>query len=146
MAPRRRMMIQLTALVDLLFIIMFLQYMELQDASAQQVAAEASRRQLAETARLDATRLKESALANTEDMNRRLQLLESENKSLQEKLTEANKRAAVAQVEQQAEEKRAAADMRAIASAVKDMMNIPADALVGAIGPAPRGEREKLRQ
>jgi len=146
MAPRRRMMLQLTSLVDLLFIVMFLQYMELQDASAQQVAAESARAKLAETARLDATRLKESALANTEDMNRRLQVLESENKSLQDKLTDANTRLAVTQVEQQAEEKRAAADMRAIGAAVKDMIGIPPDALLAAIGPAPDAERVKLRE
>jgi len=52
MAPRRRMMLQLTSLVDLLFIVMFLQYMELQDASGQQLAAESARRKLAETARV----------------------------------------------------------------------------------------------
>jgi hypothetical protein len=140
------MMLQLTSLVDLLFIVMFLQYMELQDASAQQVAAESARAKLAETARLDATRLKESALANTEDMNRRLQVLESENKSLQDKLTEASKRLAVAQVEQQSEEKRAAADMRAIGAAVKDMIGIPPDALTAAVGRASPQERQKLRQ
>ena len=140
------MMLQLTALVDLLFIIMFLQYMELQDASAQQLATESARRQLAETARVDATRLRESALARTDDMIRRLQTLETENKSLQDKLTDANKRVAVAQVEQQAEEKRAAADMRAIASAVKDMMGIAPESLTAAIGPAPEPERQKLRQ
>jgi hypothetical protein len=146
MAPRRRMMLQLTSLVDLLFIVMFLQYMELQDASAQQLAAESARRKLAETARVDANRLKESALANTEDMTRRLQSLESENKALQDRLTEANKRIAVTQVEQQAQERRAAADMRAIGAAVKDMIGIAPEAVVAAIGPAPEGERVKLRQ
>ena len=89
-------MLQLTSLVDLLFIVMFLQYMELQDASAQQLSAESARRKLAETARVDANRLKESALANTEDMTRRLQSLESENKSLQDMLTEAKKKIAPA--------------------------------------------------
>ena len=146
MAPRRRMMLQLTSLVDLLFIVMFLQYMELQDASAQQLAAESARRELAETARVDATRLKESALANTEDMTRRLQSLESENKALQERLTEANKRMAVTAVEQQAQERRAAADLRAIGAAVKDMIGIAPEAVLAAIGPAPEAERVKMRQ
>jgi hypothetical protein len=146
MAPRRRMMLQLTSLVDLLFIVMFLQYMELQDASAQQVAAESARRKLAETARVDANRLKESALANTEDMSRRLQSLESENKALQDRLTEANKRIAVTAVEQQAAERRAAADMKSIAAAVKDMIGISPEAVLAAIGPAPEAERVKLRQ
>ena len=146
MAPRRRMMLQLTSLVDLLFIVMFLQYMELQDASAQQVAAESARRKLAETARGDANRLKESALANTADMTRRLQSLEAENKSLQDKLTDANKRIAVTAVEQQAEERRAAADLKAIGAVVKDMIGISPDALLAAIGPAPEPERAKLRQ
>ena len=146
MAPRRRMMLQLTSLVDLLFIVMFLQYMELQDASAQQIAAESARRKLAETARVDANRLKESALANTADMTRRLQSLETENKALQDKLTEANKRIAVTAVEQQAEERRAAADMKAIGAVVKDMIGIPPDALLAAIGHAPEPERTKLRE
>jgi hypothetical protein len=139
-------MIQLTALVDLLFVVMFLQYMELQDASVQQLAAESARRKLAETARVDANRLKESALANTEDMTRRLQSLEAENKALQDRLTEANKRVAVSAVEQQAAEQRAAADMRAIGEAVKDMIGIAPEAVVAAIGPAPEAERVKLRQ
>jgi hypothetical protein len=139
-------MLQLTSLVDLLFIVMFLQYMELQDASAQQLAAESARRKLAETARTDANRLKESALANTEDMTRRLQSLEADNKALQDKLTETNKRLAVTAVEQQAEERRAAADLKAIGAVVKDMINIPPDALLAAIGPAPDAERAKLRE
>ena len=65
MLVRRRMILQLTSLVDLLFIVMFLQYMELRDTSERQVRAESSRRRVAETARVDAVRLKESALANT---------------------------------------------------------------------------------
>src|SRR5947209_1555601 len=45
MAPRRRMMLQLTALVDLLFIVMFLQYIELQEVSNKRLAVAAVEQQ-----------------------------------------------------------------------------------------------------
>src|SRR5947209_6885927 len=144
MFVRRRMILQLTALVDLLFIVMFLQYVELQDASGRRVRAEAERRRLAEAARLDANKLKDSALAHTSAMSQRLQDLEAQNQKLQDKLQEANKKLAVATVEQQSEEKRAAEDLKAIGSVVQQVIGIPPDALTGALRQASQAEREKL--
>ena len=146
MTVRRRMILQLTALVDLLFIVMFLQYMELQEASERQLRGESVRRRIAEAAQDDANKLKESALANTEAMTRRLHELQSENQSLQQKLQDASKRLAVAAVEQQAGEKRAAADLQAIAGVVREMMGVPPESLVAVLGPAPEAERAMLRR
>jgi hypothetical protein len=143
---RRRMIMQLTSLVDLLFIVMFLQYMELRDAAQRQLHAEATRRRIAETAQGDADRLKVSALANTADMTRRIADLAAQNQALQERLTAASKRLAVAAVEQQESEKRAAADLRAVAGVVKEMLGIPPESLVSVISGAPEAERVKLRQ
>lgn len=146
MVVRRRMILQLTSLVDLLFIVMFLQYMELQDATSRQVRAESSRRVHAETARKDADRLKNSALANTADMTQRLADLQSENRQLQDQLKEAEKKAAVATVGPRPDQQRPSADLKAIAAAVKDILGIAPDALTAAISSAPQAEQAKLRQ
>lgn len=144
MFPRRRMILQLTALVDLLFIVMFLQYIELQESSNRRLRSEAERRQLAEAARVDANRLKESALAHTSAMTQRLQDLQTQNQTLQDKLDEVNKKLAVAAVEQQSEERRQAEELKSIGNVVHQMIGIPPDALAGALRQAPDAEREKL--
>jgi len=146
MLVRRRMILQLTSLVDLLFIVMFLQYMELRDSATRQVRAEAARRHVAETARSDANRLKESALANTSSMIQRLQSLQAQNQDLEDKLTEARKQLAVAAVEQQSEEKRSFAELQSIAAVVKDMLGVPPDAITAVLSKAPEAERLKLHE
>ena len=146
MLVRRRMILQLTSLVDLLFIVMFLQYMELRDTTSRQVRAETARRRVAETAQGDADRLKESALANTSAMIRRLQSLQSQNEALSDKLTEAQKQLAVAAIEQQTEEKRAAAELQSIAGVVKEMLGVPPDAITSVLSKAPETERLKLQE
>ena len=51
---RRRMILQLTSLLDLLLIIVFVQYLEMQQISARAIAHEAARRKQAEAAQVEA--------------------------------------------------------------------------------------------
>src|SRR5947209_10512647 len=99
MIVRRRMILQLTSLVDLLFIVMFLQYMELRDASARQVRAEALRRRQAEVARVQAESaraqadlLRTTVLSKSADMSQQIETLRNENRDLEKQLDEAQHR------------------------------------------------------
>ena len=51
MISRRRMVFQLTALLDLLLVVLFAQYLETQEASSRAVQVEAARRREAEADR-----------------------------------------------------------------------------------------------
>lgn len=146
MVVRRRMIMQLTSLVDLLFIVMFLQYMELRDSSDRQLRAEAGRRHVAETAQMDATQLKDNLQHRAEAMQHELQSALSENQSLQEKLDALNRKLAATDADRRTEQEKSFRDLQAIAGVVNEMLGVPPEALKAVLSGATEAERVKLRQ
>ena len=146
MVVRRRMILQLTSLVDLLFVVMFLQYMELRDTSDRQLRAEEGRRVVAETARQDATQLKDSLQRHAEAMQHELQSALSETQSLQQQLDDLNRKLATTDADRRQEQEKGYRDLQAIAGVVQDMLGVPPDALKSVLSGATEAERVKLRQ
>jgi len=146
MVVHRRMILQLTSLVDLLFIVMFLQYMELRDTSDRQLRAEAGRLHFAETARLDATQLKDNLQRHAEATEHELQAELSENQALEQKLEELNRQLATTDADRRQEQQKTYRDLQAIAGVVQEMLGVPPDALKSVLSGATEAERVKLRQ
>ena len=151
-STRRRLVLQLTPLLDLLFIVLFAQYIDLQEATRREIAQETrrreeetKRRQEAENSESEAAKLRTDALSQVAELNRRLEQFEIEKRRLARELELAR---AETQREGQAREeleKLAARDRAAIGSLVQNVLRINQDAILEAIQGAPATDRQRLR-
>ena len=124
---RRRMVVQLASLVDLLFVILFLQYMQLRVASYRQAVAERELRTRAEEKEKSATAVKERAMARVD----RQVLLQDENRRLQDELVALKKKFAELREKNKdvdawliEEAKHADAERQDLAKAVQGMLGV----------------------
>lgn len=139
MISRRRMVFQLTALLDLLLVVLFAQYLESVEATSNVIAAETGRRE-------EAVRLKETALADRDRLTDQLAALQAETRQLREDLITA--RAAIQNDEaQRAEEsKRFAEQFEAVAGVVRRQLNIDPKSLKAYLDAASPADRERMLQ
>ena len=141
MISRRRMVFQLTALLDLLLVVLFAQYLESHQTAqrATNAAKEAeSHRQEAEARRLAANEVKQRALSDVTGMTEQIEVLTDENSRLREEL---------AMTTMTAEERaaRAQADLQAIGDVFRERLNVDPVAFESYLKANP-AERERLRE
>jgi hypothetical protein len=144
-STRRRLVLQLTPLLDLLFIVLFAQYIDLQEATRRDVSRETQRRQQAEQAQDDAAKLRTDALTHVSELTQKIEQFEIEKRRLTRELELAR---AETQKEGQAREeleKLAAKDRAAIGSLVQNVLRINQDAILEALQGAPTPDRQRLR-
>jgi hypothetical protein len=142
---RRRFTLQLTPLLDLLFIVLYAQYIDLQEATRREIAQETVRRQEAEKAEHEAAKLRTDALSQLAELNQKVEQFEIEKRRLNRELELAR---AETQKEGQAREeleKLAAKDRAAIGQLVQGVLKINQDAILEAIQGAPVTDRQRLR-
>ena len=116
MTPRRRFTMHLTPRLDLLVIVLFAQYIDLQQLAEQ----EADRRVEAEQAQAASTKLSEDALSQVEGLRRELEIARAQSQD-----TEAVR---------EAEARRAAREVQAVVEQLRDVLNIDRDFLDEALG------------
>jgi hypothetical protein len=142
---RRRFTLQLTPLLDLLFIVLYAQYIDLQESTRREIAQETVRRQDAEHAEHEAAKLRTDALSQLTELNQKVEQFEIEKRRLNRELELAR---AETQKEGQAREeleKLAAKDRAAIGQLVQSVLRINQDAILEAIQGAPTADRQRLR-
>src|SRR3954471_20275239 len=83
---RRRFTLQLTPLLDLLFIVLYAQYIDLQDATRREVAQETERRHQAESHEEQAAKRRTDALQQLSDLNQKVEQFEIEKRRLTREL------------------------------------------------------------
>lgn len=150
MKRRRRIILQLTSLLDLLLMVIFAQYIGLQEASRLLVSHEQAKRRQAEQARADTElargeafdKLREiaSALSVSEqrsrDQAKKLQELKAENLLLREKA------GAVEEIEQA--RRKAAADLQIVSELARDSLDVNAEAIRLALADVPPDDLARL--
>ena len=142
---RRRFTLQLTPLLDLLFIVLYAQYIDLQEATRREIAQETERRHQAEVEQVEAAKLRTDALARVSDLSRKLEQSDVEKRRLTRELELAR---AETQKEGQAREeleKLAARDRQAIGELVQNVLRINQDVIYDALQGAPALDRSRLR-
>lgn len=142
---RRKFTLQLAPLLDLLFIVLFAQYIDLQEATRREIAQETQRRHDAELSQLEAGKLRTDALSQLAELNQKVEQFEIEKRRLARELELAR---AETQKEGQAREeleKLAAKDRTAIGQLVQGVLRINQDSILEAIAGAPAGDRQRLR-
>jgi hypothetical protein len=142
---RRRFTLQLTPLLDLLFIVLYAQYIDLQEATRREIAQETERRQQAEVAGHEAAKLRSDALARVSDLSQKLEQSDVERRRLTRELELAR---AETQKEGQAREeleKLAAKDRQAIGQLVQNVLRINQDVIYDALQGASPADRSRLR-
>jgi hypothetical protein len=142
---RRRFTLQLTPLLDLLFIVLYAQYIDLQEATRREIAQETHRRHEAEQAEHEAAKLRTDALSQLTELNQKVEQFEIEKRRLTRELELAR---AETQKEGQAREeleKLAAKDRAAIGQLVQSVLRINQDAILEAIQGSPAADRQRLR-
>ena len=142
---RRRFTLQLAPLLDLLFIVLYAQYIDLQEATRREIAQATQRSQEAQQAGLEAAKLRTDALSQVADLNQRLEQFEIEKRRLTRELELAR---AETEKEGQAREeleKLAAKDRTAIGQLVQNVLKINQDSILEAIQGVPTADRQRLR-
>lgn len=142
---RRKFTLQLTPLLDLLFIVLYAQYIDLQQATRREIAQETQRRQEAELAQREASKLRTDALSQLTELTQKVEQFEVEKRRLNRELELAR---AETQKEGQAREeleKLAAKDRAQIGLLVQNVLKINQDAILEAIQGAPTPDRQRLR-
>ena len=142
---RRRFTLQLTPLLDLLFIVLYAQYIDLQEATRREIAQETERRQQAERHERDASKLRTDALAQLSDLTQKIETFEIEKRRLTRELELARQETAKEGQAREELEKLAAKDRTAIGQLVQNVLRINQDAILEAIQGAPTPDRQKLR-
>lgn len=115
---RRRVVISLAALVDLLFVVMFLQFVELQRVGAGMEKAKS----VAIQSQLDADRLKETALADQDKLVSERNALHDQVQELLKKIQEYEKELKKAGDDRDGLLKHAAEKEKLLGEAVRDML------------------------
>ncbi len=150
MRRRRRIILQLTSLLDLLLMVIFAQYIGLQEASRLLVRNEQAKRRQAEQAQADTEvargeafdKLRElaSALSISEqrrgDQSAKLQELTAENLLLREKA------GVIEQIEQA--RRKAAQDLQAVGELARDSLDVNAEAVRLALADVPPDDLARL--
>ncbi|HOD83441.1 MAG: hypothetical protein BWX88_04562 [Planctomycetes bacterium ADurb.Bin126] len=150
MKRRRRIILQLTSLLDLLLMVIFAQYIGLQEASRLLVRNEQAKRRQAEQAQADTEvargeafdKLRElaSALSISEqrrgDQSAKLQELATENLLLREKA------GVIEQIEQA--RRKAAQDLQAVGELARDSLDVNAEAVRLALADVPPDDLARL--
>src|SRR5436309_13477335 len=85
-ATRRRFTLQLTPLLDLLFIVLYAQYIDLQAATRREIAQATTQREQAEAAKEAAAKLRTDALERLDGLNQKLEQADIEKRRLSPEL------------------------------------------------------------
>ena len=151
-STRRRLVLQLTPLLDLLFIVLFAQFIDLQEASRREIGQETRRREQetrrreeAERAELEAGKLRTDALSQLSELNQKLEQAEIEKRRLNRELELARAETAKEGMAREELEKLAARDRVAIGQLVQNVLRINQDSILQAIQGAPAPDRQRLR-
>jgi hypothetical protein len=142
---RRRITLQLVPLLDLLFIVLFAQYIDLQGVTRGEVDAAAAQRQQAEAERLQADQLRTDALNRLEELNRRTEQWEIERRRLTRELELAREEGAKEGQAREEMERVAARDRQAIGALVKDVLNVSEGVVQDILRTAGPIERQRLQ-
>jgi hypothetical protein len=142
---RRRFTLQLTPLLDLLFIVLYAQYIDLQAATRREIAQETVRRQDAEKAEHEAAKLRTDALSQLAELNQKVEQFEIEKRRLNRELELARAETQKEGMAREELEKLAAKDRAAIGQLVQSVLRINQDAILEAIQGAPTADRQRLR-
>ncbi|MBA3273333.1 MAG: hypothetical protein H0T11_05610, partial [Chthoniobacterales bacterium] len=128
------MVVQLASLVDLLFVIMFMQYIELQEATARQIQAESA-------GRVSAERLTEQALGTQDDLNAAMQRLRTENDRLVSEVSKYQQQAGTVAIDVQ----QAKQELDDIAALVSEQFAIDGGKLASILSAASPKDRSQIR-
>jgi hypothetical protein len=142
---RRRFTLQLTPLLDLLFIVLYAQYIDLQEITRREIAQETQRRHQAELHEEQAAKLRTDALQQLSDLNQKVEQFEIEKRRLARELELARAETAKEGQAREELEKLAAKDRTAIGQLVQSVLRINQDAILEAIQGAPAPDRQRLR-
>src|SRR5436190_13542663 len=138
-ATRRRFTLQLTPLLDLLFIVLYAQYIDLQEATRREIAQATAQRQEAQLAEREAGKLRTDALERLNDLTHKLEQADVEKRRMTRELELARAETAKEGEAREELERLAARDRAAIGQLVQDVLRINRDvindALQGAPGP-----------
>lgn len=139
MMSRRRMVFQLTSLLDLLLVVLFAQYIESVESTTGAIAAESARRE-------QAVRLKDTALADRARLTDQLAALQSETTRLRDDLADARAKIRAEESQNVEQQKRLAEQFDAIGQIVKRQLNINPDSLKKYVEAATPADRDRLLQ
>lgn len=150
MKPPRRLVLTLTPLLDLMLVVIFAQYMDLQQASAARVRAERLRAEDATRARSDMEKARESAFQSLKKRNEDLaalreksQTLVNENSRLREELAVLSERH---KKELEEERRKAREQILAIARGFQEVLDVPNEVMEKALeGSTPEEIRDMQR-
>ena len=158
MISRRRMVFQLTALLDLLLVVLFAQYMETQEVTRRAIRSEASRRakeaslriaaekltRVTEAERQESEKLKKSALADRSQLTDQIEKLTADNQRLQSSLTRAQAKLGEEHEGRVEDQKRSAEELAQISEIFRERLNIDPKTLNAYLDGASPGERDKF--
>ena len=142
---RRRFTLQLAPLLDLLFIVLFAQYIDLQEATKREIAQATQRSDEARRAEHEAAKLRTDALSQVSDLNQRLEQFEVEKRRLTRELELARAETEKEGMAREELEKLAAKDRAAIGDLVQNVLRINRDAIVEALQVSTPADRQRLR-
>ena len=145
------MVFQLTALLDLLLVVLFAQYLETQEASNRAVRVETARRAQEKALRLQAEldrsetdKLRQAATTRMSELTDQIERLAAERDRLRYEVAAARQQAGTAEARSDEEQRQAADQTAAIGKLFQQRLNIAPEALAGYLSGASAGERQKL--
>jgi hypothetical protein len=144
-ATRRRFTLQLTPLLDLLFIVLYAQYIDLQEATRREIAAATEQRQQAQLAEREAGKLRQDALEHLNELTHKLEQSDVEKRRLTRELELARAETAKEGEAREELEKLAARDRAVIGQLVQNVLRINKDVINDALQGAPAPDRQKLQ-
>ena len=144
-ATRRRFTLQLAPLLDLLFIVLYAQYIDLQQATRREIEHATAQRQHAEVAEREAAKLRTDALQQLNELNFKLEQADIEKRRLARELETARAETAKEGQAREELEKLATRDRAAIGQLVQRVLRINQDVIVEALQGAPASDRQRLR-
>ena len=144
MISRRRMVFQLTALLDLLLVVLFAQYLETQEASNRAVRVQQALRLRAESERGETDKLRQAATTRMSELTDQIERLTAERDRLSTEVSAARQQAGTAQAMSADEQKQAAEQMAALGKLFQQRLNIAPEALATYLSGASAGERQRL--
>ena len=140
MKKRRRLILTMTPLLDLMLMVIFAQYMDLQNAAAE----ERSERLRAQQAKSDMETTRREAFDSMEKLNQKLSDVQGQNEQLRVQLASSEKKH---EQEMSQEKRRAAEQLRAVGKVFQDVLHLPPDAVKKALrGASPEEIESVLRE
>ncbi len=146
MISRRRMVFQLTALLDLLLVVLFAQYMETDEAARRSMRSESMRRQRAESGQRTTEQLKQTALMDRAKLADQIEKLAAENQRLTTSLNSAQARIGAAEAGRVDTEKRSTEQLAEIGEIFRQRLKIDSNTFNAYLGSASPAERASLLQ